>query len=140
MTHSSPSRSARVFRPARSEPASGSLKSWHHLCSPVRIGKRNRCFCSSVAQSNNVGATRYILTPEATPTAPALKSSSLIIRSVLPCKFFQYQALGHDGHAHPAIASFVLQVMRSPLGSQFSETQALNPSRICSMSMFEGFS
>jgi hypothetical protein len=33
-THSSPSRTARVAAAARSEPASGSLKSWHITMSP----------------------------------------------------------------------------------------------------------
>ena len=39
ITHSSPSRSARVCSPARSEPAPGSLKSWHHACWPVTMGR-----------------------------------------------------------------------------------------------------
>ena len=33
-THSSPSRTARVVSDARSEPAPGSLKSWHQISSP----------------------------------------------------------------------------------------------------------
>ena len=33
----SPSGTARVRRATRSLPASGSLKSWHHTCSPLRI-------------------------------------------------------------------------------------------------------
>ena len=37
-THSSPSSTARVATLARSEPASGSLKSWHHTSSPRSIG------------------------------------------------------------------------------------------------------
>jgi hypothetical protein len=36
--HLSLSRTARVLSPARSEPAPGSLKSWHHATSPRRIG------------------------------------------------------------------------------------------------------
>ena len=39
-THSSPSRSARVDRPATSEPAPGSLKSWHQISSFVKSGRR----------------------------------------------------------------------------------------------------
>ena len=35
MTQRSPSRSARVVSPARSEPAPGSLNSWHQLTRPV---------------------------------------------------------------------------------------------------------
>ena len=39
-THSSPSRTARVPSAARSEPAPGSLKSWHHISSPASRGIR----------------------------------------------------------------------------------------------------
>ena len=39
-SHSSPSRSARVESPATSEPAPGSLKSWHQISSPVKRGRR----------------------------------------------------------------------------------------------------
>jgi hypothetical protein len=39
-THSSPSRTARVPRLARSLPASGSLKSWHQISSPASSGNR----------------------------------------------------------------------------------------------------
>ena len=39
-SHSSPSRSARVERPATSEPAPGSLKSWHQISSLVKRGRR----------------------------------------------------------------------------------------------------
>ena len=39
-TNTSPSRTARVLRLARSEPASGSEKSWHHSSSPRSIGGR----------------------------------------------------------------------------------------------------
>ena len=39
-TNSSPSRTARVPRPARSLPAPGSLNSWHQNSSPARIGHR----------------------------------------------------------------------------------------------------
>ena len=40
ITHSSPSRSARVARDARSEPEPGSLKSWHQRSSLRTIGGR----------------------------------------------------------------------------------------------------
>ena len=39
-THSSPSATADVARPARSEPAPGSLNSWHQISSPVKMGRR----------------------------------------------------------------------------------------------------
>ncbi len=39
-THWSPSGSARVVREARSEPAPGSLNSWHQISSPASSGSR----------------------------------------------------------------------------------------------------
>ena len=39
-TNWSPSRRARVWSPARSLPAPGSLKSWHHISSPRSIAGR----------------------------------------------------------------------------------------------------
>ena len=39
-THSSPSRTARVESPARSEPAPGSENSWHQISSPASSGRR----------------------------------------------------------------------------------------------------
>ena len=39
-THSSPSRTARLWSPARSEPAAGSLKSWQPMMSPRYILRR----------------------------------------------------------------------------------------------------
>ena len=38
--HSSPSRTAFDDSPATSEPAPGSLNSWHHTSSPVNNGRR----------------------------------------------------------------------------------------------------
>ena len=38
--HSSPSRTAVVASEATSEPAPGSLKSWHQISSPVNSGRR----------------------------------------------------------------------------------------------------
>ena len=40
ISHSSPSRSARVDSPATSEPAPGSLKSWHQISSLENSGRR----------------------------------------------------------------------------------------------------
>ena len=41
-------RSARVVSDARSEPAPGSLKSWHHSISPRNVGGIQRCCWASV--------------------------------------------------------------------------------------------
>ena len=43
--------------PARSEPAPGSLKSWHHTSSPRSSGGTYRLFCSSVPCTRIVGTT-----------------------------------------------------------------------------------
>ena len=45
---SSPSRTARVRKLARSEPAEGSEKSWHQVMSPFSVGSIKRARCSSV--------------------------------------------------------------------------------------------
>ena len=55
MTHSSPSRTALQASPARSEPAPGSLNSWHQASSPVNIRRRNRPFSSSLPWVTTVG-------------------------------------------------------------------------------------
>ena len=57
-THSSPSRTARVWREARSEPAPGSLNSWQATMSPrcmrAQVGAASP---ASVAWARMVGAT-----------------------------------------------------------------------------------
>ncbi len=62
MTHSSPSSVARVPRAARSDPAFGSEKPWHHVSSPDRIRGRNRRFCSSVPHFKSVLPTIFTVT------------------------------------------------------------------------------
>ena len=54
-THSSPSRTARVARPATSEPAPGSLNSWHQISWLHASGRSSRCFISSVPHAITVG-------------------------------------------------------------------------------------
>ena len=54
-TNTSPSRRARVLRPARSDPASGSENSWHHTSSPRSMAGRKRCFCASLPWAMSVG-------------------------------------------------------------------------------------
>ena len=54
--NTSPSRVARVTRPARSEPPLGSERNCTHSSSPERIAGMCRCFCSSVPKSSRVGA------------------------------------------------------------------------------------
>ena len=78
-THSSPSRSARVVSPARSEPLPGSLNSWHHVSSPVIARGSRRRFSSSEPWASSVGAASPMPPPTAGPTAPAAASSSATI-------------------------------------------------------------
>ncbi len=55
--HSSPSRSALVWMPARSEPAIGSEKSWQPTRSPRYILRRYASRTSGIAWARIVGAT-----------------------------------------------------------------------------------
>ena len=58
MTHSSPSRTARVARLARSEPDPGSLKSWHHASSPVNV-RRSSLAAELVGAVGHHGGTGH---------------------------------------------------------------------------------
>ena len=57
MTHSSPSRSARVCSEARSVPAEGSVYPMEKWSSPRRIPGRMRSFCSGVPSCMMAGPT-----------------------------------------------------------------------------------
>jgi hypothetical protein len=57
MTKWSPSSVARVRRPARSEPASGSLMPSAAVTSARRMGTAHRRFCSSVPKARMDGVT-----------------------------------------------------------------------------------
>ena len=56
-TYVSPLRSARVRRPARSDPAPGSEKPWHQKMSALAVAGRNGCFCSSLPNCAITGPT-----------------------------------------------------------------------------------
>ena len=60
--HSSPSRSARHDRLARSEPAPGSENSWQHRISAASSGPTKRSFCSGVPNRSTVGEMRPVVT------------------------------------------------------------------------------
>ena len=78
-TQVSPSGSARVRRPARSDPAPGSLNSWHQTSSPRRMARRWSDFCSSVPHASSVGPTIPTLTDSAPPATSKRASSWLTI-------------------------------------------------------------
>jgi hypothetical protein len=69
--HWSPSRTADACRPARSEPAPGSLKSWHHVSSPVSVRRKYVRFSSSEAWSYIVGAASPTPPPSGVATPPS---------------------------------------------------------------------
>ncbi len=77
--NASPSGSARVRNEARSLPASGSLKSWHQTCSPLRIFGRSSRFCASVPDA--MIACAASMTWSRGRYAPARISSSITTRS-----------------------------------------------------------
>ena len=68
---------ARVVSEARSLPASGSLKSWHHSSSAERIRGRKRSFCSGVPWASRVGPTRLMPMRPTSSGARARASSSI---------------------------------------------------------------
>jgi len=72
----SPSRSARVATEARSLPAPGSLKSWHHSSSAVRMRRSQRSFCADVPIASRVGPTRLMPMRPTSSGARARASSS----------------------------------------------------------------
>ncbi len=67
MTHSSPSRTARVLMPDTSLPASGSLMPMQEIFSPRIAGTSHSCFCSSVPNRKTGGVAMSVWT--ATPIA-----------------------------------------------------------------------
>src|SRR3954465_13300633 len=109
MTHSSPSSTARVLRPARSDPASGSENPWHHEICPERILGRYSFFCSSLPHCRIVGPTSVSPKKSARRGAPERANSSLrttfwMTESPLPPYSF-----GHDAQIHPPSKSFCVQ-------------------------------
>ena len=132
MTHSSPSRSARVVNPARSDPLPGSLNSWHHRCSPTTIGGRSRCFSSSDPCSRIVGAARPIPEPPAAPTAPQSSSAAATTASAATGRPLPCHSTGHDGQAQPDSSSITRQSCRDRSGSQCELIHACASSRTSS--------
>ncbi len=75
-THSSPSRRAVVRSPARSDPAPGSEKPWHHQMSRLAVGGRKRCFCASLPNCAITGPTMLVLKASGAGTEAVCISSS----------------------------------------------------------------
>ncbi len=75
-TQSSPSRTAVVRIPWRSEPAPGSDIAMAVMISPEQKPGSQRCFCSSVASLSRYGATTSLWSPKPMPLACARTTSS----------------------------------------------------------------
>ena len=75
---------ARVERAARSLPAPGSLKSWHHTSSPRSVGPTQRSCCSAVPWAMMVGSAQAPTARWGRCTAAAASSSSMTSCSTGP--------------------------------------------------------
>ena len=118
--HSSPSCSALVFNPARSEPATGSENSWHHANSPVRVRRRNFLFSSSEPWSYMVGAANPMPPPSGTETPPALRMVWWATRSAHTGRSRPNQSDDHDGTAQPESTSRPRHSIKDRSGSHDS--------------------
>jgi hypothetical protein len=101
ITQSSPSRTALVFSDARSEPASGSEKPWHHQMSRLAVAGRNFFFCSSEPKFAITGPTMLALNASGGGTQASCISSCQMWR----CNGLQSwppHSTGQLGTARPA--------------------------------------
>ena len=111
-THSSPSGSARVASEARSEPAPGSLKSWHHFSLLSTMRGRNRSRCSSVPWANSAGAHRLRPSGFSRPR-PYGASTASIARAVSGGRSSPPYSRGHVGTTSPEAAKVGYQASYS---------------------------
>src|SRR5690606_13249681 len=127
-THSSPSFTARVFRPARSDPAPGSLKSWHQAFLPVTMSRRYRFFCSSVPCTMIVGPASMRPRPPGAGRAPKSMIACCTRTPSARLRPLPYHSTGQVGTAQPDSPrrSHHSPTVRS--GSQFSASQLLTSS------------
>ena len=127
ITHSLPSRTAVVFRLARSEPEFGSEKPWHQRISPFKILGRNSCFCSSVPHCNNVGPTR--VSPKKSPRIGALARANSSAKTT-PCIVVRPRppySVGHVAQIQPPSKSFFGHSrLNTAFSSSFSEKPGSN--------------
>src|SRR5271163_3289742 len=110
MTHSSPSRTAEVFRLAKSEPELGSENPWHHEIEPFKMPGMNSFFCSSVPHWRMVGPTKVSPKKSARNGALALANSSLRTTWSMSERPFPPYSTGHPAQIHPPAKSFFVQV------------------------------
>src|SRR5579884_4304228 len=131
-THSSPCNSAVVVRPARSEPAPGSLNSWHHFSSPVSADPRKRARSASGPCARMVGAARPVAVPTAGPTAPKSVISPATSASAQAGRPRPYHCSGHEGTAQPESSRRRRHSTRDSSGSQLAASHARSSWRTAS--------
>ena len=98
-------RTALVRSDARSEPAPGSLNSWHQKSSPLRVAGTNRSTCSGLPCSRIVGAAHQPITRSGRSTPAAANS-----RSISNCSAGEASrpyGFGQCGACSPASASAI---------------------------------
>ena len=94
-----------VRRAKRSEPASGSLKSWHHSSAPAAMGARYRAFCAGVPMATSSGVTIEMPTMLTEDVAPARAISSACTRPIPTVRSRPPNSAGQSGTGNPAAAS-----------------------------------
>src|SRR5580700_4239169 len=111
-TKRSPLSIARVRRLARSPPAPGSEKPWHHRSSPARMAGRCRFFCASVPSWIKVGPNRPIALAPGSIGAWARKYSSSKITCWIKLAPRPPYSLGQEIPTQPAACIFFCQATR----------------------------
>ena len=127
--HSSPSRRARVWALARSEPDPGSEKNWHHISSPRTSAGRNRCFCSCVPCSSSIGPARFWPIPVGGGRAPVSGKADRTPDASSADMPLPNHSSGQVGKPHPESASRAHHSRTVSDGSQL----ALSQLRACSL-------
>ena len=84
--HPPSTRVARVVSAARSDPAPGSLNSWHQMISPRSVGSTKRSRCASVPYLTSVGTTQLPMTMSGSFTFAAVISCAMTICSTGPAE------------------------------------------------------
>ena len=120
----SPSRTALVVRPARSDPAPGSLKSWHHATCPLRMGGTNRAICSGVPCERMVGAAIRSPSPPGGRSAPKDLKQERTTAGARRARPRPPWSGGKWGAVHPASATICHHSSTARSGSQLAANQA----------------
>ena len=106
--------------PARSDPAPGSLNSWHQTSSPVHSGRSQRCCCSSVPCARIVGAAM----PRPIPMRRGLLSGTPAAREF--CVHRRLRRAGRPGRrARPGSAPRPARRRSEPAGTASDPRQEL---------------